>query len=236
MKPPPSTTRSIELLQQFVLPERFQKFEDVASKRTSSVTVVLDNVENYHNISAVLRTAEAFGLTTIHLIGKNFTFSRGITKGAERWLEIKSYHTPAEALAALTEQKFRPVILEPDKPVKQGEQPHSIPVYNLPFHERLALVFGNELTGVSEDFINASSLRAHIPMFGFVLSLNISVSTAITLFCSTISQVKGERAVELLTAEAQAKLMSEWLQGDLRNGESVLKEVAARDEHGESND
>lgn len=215
--------KTIDTLEQFLLPERAERFRRVVSERTDSLTVVLDGVRNFHNISAVLRSADAFGLSRVHLVGERFEFNRGIAKGSERWLDAARHTTPEEAISSLHRDRFKIVVLQPDGKPDKGLE--SVPVFELPFEQRLALVFGNELRGVSEQFVEAAEYFAHIPMCGFVESFNISVAASITLFCSGLVGAKAVRRTARLSIADQEQLLAVWLSEDIRGAEAILTHV-----------
>jgi tRNA (guanosine-2'-O-)-methyltransferase len=104
-----------------------------------------------------------------------------------------------------------------------------IPVFEIPFEERIALVFGNEKRGVNDIFVENADIRAFIPMFGFVESFNISVAAAITLFCSSIRGASQIRRTASLSETDSEALKHRWLTQDLREGEKVLEYLNAKE-------
>ena len=217
-----------EYLCRFLTDNRLRRLDEILSLRTSSLTIVLDRVHNYHNISAVMRSAEAFGLAEIHLLGSTFEYSRDISLGTEQWIDLHVHQSAAEALSALKERGYGLVILEPYEKalLRQGIQ--AFPIYQLPFEEKLALVFGNEHEGVSEEICTAARYSAYIPMFGFVDSLNISVACAVSLFCSTIAPSEGRRRVQALSDPEKELLRRRWLRSRVRRADAILREIERR--------
>lgn len=216
-----------EELIQFLQPNRLARLERVLSQRTSSLTVVLDGVNNYHNISAVIRSADAFGLSSVHLVGASFEISPGITLGTERWMIIKRHKSAAESLESLRKEGFKIVVTAPEEATAYSNIP-ALPVYKLPFQEKLALIFGNEKRGVSQEFSKAAELRTYIPMFGFVESFNISVACAICLFCSSIGDTNGKRALPSLDEKDATELKNYWLKQGVKRSDTILKEIGRR--------
>jgi len=227
MSNPPNPS---EVLGEFVLPERLARYRKVASLRTDSLTLVLDKVHHAHNISAVIRSADAFGLRGIHLVGEEFSLSRGITIGSEERLEIKKHASSNEAISFLKNAGYQLVITEPLRSQAQQHDTLAFPVHALPFNKRLALVFGNEVSGANDEFRQAADITTYIPMFGFVESLNVSVAAAICLFCSTITGDNNNRLVPPLNSAEQERLVENWLKNDVRGAETIL-EAAKTDIH-----
>jgi len=217
-----------ELLSQFLLPERLERIETVLDGRTRSLTVVLDRVRNHHNISAVIRSSDAFGLAEIHLVGDSFNFSSGISLGAERWMELKPHANSKDAITHLKKEGFKLVALQPEDFPVSGDTPKPFPVSQIPFEEKIALVFGNEKQGVAPEFIEAVDYFAYIPMCGFVESLNISVACAITLHASTVKEGKPARRTSKLSEVERSELKESWLKRDVKNSDIILREIEMR--------
>ena len=231
------------LLERFVVPQRLQRLESVLSARTNSLTVVLENVRNPHNISAVLRSADAFGINTIHLLGSQsdaeFEYSSGISLGTERWMQLQHHDGADSAIDSLLLQGYEIVVLQPENDTRCLNQNSvklpvtQLPVTQLPFEKPLALVFGNEHSGVSKQFVERAKYHAFIPMFGFVESFNISVACAITLFCSTISPSTPQRRCQPLADSERENLRAKWLQQSVRGADIILRDVDDRDTRNE---
>jgi tRNA (guanosine-2'-O-)-methyltransferase len=211
------------LLAPFVVPERLERFEKVLNERTANLCVVLDEVHNEHNVSAVIRSADAFGLCEVFVTGEHFRHNVGITMGAERWLKIHRIETAEETRKILVERGFQTVILQPADYETNGTK--SVSVSELPFEEKLALVFGNEKRGVSETFKSSADYFAYIPMYGFVDSFNVSVAAGICLFASTVAKGKPTRRVQTINEQEKEALRSQWLKDDIRGSELILERI-----------
>lgn len=212
----------VEILGQFVRSERLEKLRQVASNRTSALTLVFDRIHHAHNISAVIRSADAFGVQDMHFVGERLDRNTGITLGAEKWVRIHSHASAEDAVKALQEQHYRLAVTAAPSSNSNNGHRESIPIYALPFAERLAIVFGNELGGVNETFQLAATYHTHIPMLGFVESFNVSVAAAICMFCSTITVANGQRQVATLREQEQAELIGLWLRADIKGAEDIL--------------
>lgn len=218
---------NIEALYEFLLPKRKERMEEVLNQRTNHLTILLDCVQNYHNISAVLRSADAFGLCDVHLIGQDIEYSKGIALGTEQWLKLHLHENAKQALDYLQAKGYKIVVTAPEDNFIEDKK-KSIPIYNLPFQEKLVIAFGNERAGVSQEIFQAATYKTFIPMFGFVESLNISVACALCLFCSTFEVRSGKRQVPLLLEEEKQKIKEQWVMQTLPHSKQILREVSKR--------
>lgn len=168
----------IAALSPLLTQERLARIEASVQGRTRNVVVVLDAVDDPRNVAAVLRSADAFGVQEVHLIegSQPFLASRRITQGAERWLDVVRHDTPEACVGSLRRRGFRVYVATMDGQVSPA---------NLRETDKIAVVFGNEQSGVGETIAALSDGRYTIPMHGFVKSLNVSVAAAITLYSAT---------------------------------------------------
>ena len=168
----------IETLEPLAGAARKARIEAVLAERLASVTVLLDAPHDPHNGSAVMRSCDAFGVPTVHVVPREeaFLIARRITKGTERWLEVHHHRTPEAAAGYLQAQGFELVATHP-----QGE----LTPPDLARIPKLALLLGNEHEGICETLRNASKRAVRIPMRGFVESLNVSVAAAVLLAAAT---------------------------------------------------
>ena len=164
----------------------------------------------------------------MQLIGNEFEYSPKITQGTERWVDLVRHNSAQNALAYLRERGFLLVVLEPQETSEVHVSRTVIPVSQLPFEKRLALIFGNEREGVSKVLRQAADIAAYVPMKGFVESLNISVACAITLFCSGIPAVTPERRTAPLSEQERETKRSSWIKSGVRNSAAILKAVVHR--------
>ncbi|MBI5442083.1 MAG: RNA methyltransferase [Deltaproteobacteria bacterium] len=197
--------------------ERWERIQSVLDRRLGAVRVVVENLHHPHNMSALLRTCEAFGVQYVHAVEavEDFTVSRRITLGAHKWLTLTRHRSFAECAGALRSQGFRLYAATLD--------PAAVPLEELPVDEPIALVFGNEKRGVSPATRALCDGAYTIRMEGFVQSLNISVAAAISIHSLT-ERVRRLRADGgLLGEEEKEKLLENWLPKSLRCGPRVAK-------------
>lgn len=159
-------------------PERERRLRDILDKRQCDLTVVLENVSDPHNISAVMRTCDAVGVQDIYVlntkISKHKKWGARSSSSAVKWLTVRQY-TDASACFAELRKKF-PLILTTHLSSSASS------VYDIDFTRPVALVFGNEHDGVSEEIRALADGNFAIPQVGMTRSLNISVACAVSLY------------------------------------------------------
>ena len=162
---------------------RRARIDAVLDRRIQSVVVVVEAVRRRHNTSAILRTAEAFGLHEVHLVTGGFHPSRGAARGAERWLDLHRHDTTRGCLEALKARGFQVWVADPtDEAVLPAQIPVDGPV---------ALLFGSELVGVSDEARALADGTVALPMRGLTASLNVSSAAA----CLILDVAERRRAV-----------------------------------------
>lgn len=161
-------------------PRRLRRAEAVLAQRTGRLLVVLERCSDEHNRQAVLRTAEAFGVQKVALVegaGRaSEGMSRGVTRGAAQWLDLRRFSGPAACVAALQEEGWTIWATDLSPSAEPAE-----PARLQPLPAKLALIFGRESDGVSPEALAAAERRLYLPMAGFMESLNLSVSAALLL-------------------------------------------------------
>jgi tRNA (guanosine-2'-O-)-methyltransferase len=185
---PPAIAR---VLAEFVRPERAARLRAVFAARLDSVTVIMDAPHDPHNGAAVIRSCDAFGVQRLHVIERlePFLAANSVARGSERWVDVRTHGDVDDALSALAASGHELVATHPQGDLVP-EDLRSIP--------RVALVLGNERTGIVEHLHAACRHSVRIPMRGFAESLNMSVTAAILLQHAT-----GSRAGDLSAAERE---------------------------------
>ena len=159
-------------------PERFERLNNVLIKRQPDLTVVLENVFDPHNISAVMRTCDAVGIQDIYILNNKIPphrkWSSKSSSSAAKWLTIHQFTDAQECFSELRKQykKIFTTHLSTD----------AVSLHELDLTEPVALVFGNEHSGVSEEIIAMADGNFIIPQVGIIKSLNISVACAVSLY------------------------------------------------------
>ena len=183
--------------------ERKQKMEKVASQRTNYLRLIIQDVHNQHNISACLRSAEAFGIQNVHVVSLDHTFKvSGAARGVKNWLSIHQHDSIEECASTLHHLGFDIAAGMPAQ--------NSVSLEDMKLEKPLAVLFGNEHAGVSPQWEQHIDCYFTIPMSGVVESLNISVSAAITMqHMSQKAKTRGEAF--FLNADEQNALLGHWV-------------------------
>ena len=167
-------------LAQFVTDNRMELIQRIVAQRTRYLTVVLEDIFQPHNASAVLRTADCLGIQDVHIIeNKNkYKVNPDVVLGAAQWLNLEKYNTQPEntleAINRLKMQGYRIVATTPHQ--------NDVSLDNFDLQKgKVALFFGTEIVGLSQIMLDNADEFVQIPMYGFTESFNISVSAAIIL-------------------------------------------------------
>lgn len=210
----------IEHLASYLTPNRQALFNSVLQQRTRYLTVVLEDIFQPQNASAVLRTCDCFGIQDVHIIENrnDFEVDREVAMGASKWLSLKKYNqleqNSLEAIRQLKTSGYRIVATSPH--INDQE------LHNFDMNKgKAALVFGSELPGISEIIKNEADEFLKIPMYGFTESFNISVSAAIILHHLTL-KMKQDPAIEWnLSQEEQQEIKLEWIRRSIKRSELI---------------
>jgi tRNA (guanosine-2'-O-)-methyltransferase len=215
----------VEYLQQFVTESRQARLKEILQNRTRHVTVVLEDLFQAQNISAVLRTCDCYGVQDVHVIQHRNAFeaNKDISMGADKWLTIHHYphsdHNVKECIDRLHEKGYWVAATLPDEKRRT--------IFDLPVEQKTAFLFGTELTGLSEEAVKYADGNVLIPMYGFTESFNISNSAAIILshFAEKMrhSDVKWQ-----LSDEEKAELYFEWLQKTVKDPDGLIRQYYSR--------
>lgn len=159
-------------------PERFDRLQAVLDKRQGNITVVLENVFDPHNISAVMRTADAVGLQDIYILNtkipRHKKWGAKSSSSAAKWLSIHQFDHAEECFSSLR-KRYSTILtthLSSD----------AVSLHSIDMTQSIALVFGNEHSGVSDEIRALADGNFIIPQVGIIRSLNISVACAVTLY------------------------------------------------------
>lgn len=206
-------------LKEFITEERRETLYSVLEQRTRHICVVLEDIYQSHNASAVLRSCDCFGIQDVHIIENNhdFSLSKGVTIGADQWLTIKKYNkSSADNIRTcfnnLREKGYRIIATTPHE--------HDVTIDKLSIENKTAIVFGAELNGLSQQAMDMADGFVKIPVYGFSESYNISVSAALCLY-ELSKRLRKSRLNWQLTGVEKQQLMLEWLEKSIRASDKL---------------
>ncbi len=159
-----------------LLPRRFERLKSVLNKRISDLTILIENVEKPHNLSAIIRSCDAVGVLEAYAIfnKEKFLTFNSTAQGSQKWVKINQYKKTTEAIQVLKKKGF--------KLYGTNLNPKSIDYRKCDFNGPTAFVLGAEKWGISEEATILVDEHIHIPMRGMVESLNVSVAASALLF------------------------------------------------------
>lgn len=209
----------------FLTDDRNKRLIDVLEHRTRHITVVIEDLFQTQNISAVMRTCECLGIQDIHIVeGENeFSIHSAISMGADKWLT--RHHYPAQesnivtCISNLKDNGYTVVATLP------GDD--SCFLDQLPIDKPIAFLFGTELTGLSPEAINHADRSVKIPMYGFTTSFNISNSVAI-IATYLIEKLRNSSLNWKLKDEEKEALYLEWLQKSIKTPDLVIENFLSK--------
>ncbi|HCT23049.1 MAG TPA: RNA methyltransferase [Chitinophagaceae bacterium] len=188
-------------------PERTEKLLRVLNRRQANLTVVMENVQDPHNISAVMRTCDAVGIQDIYILNtkipRHKKFGAKSSSSAAKWLTVHQYEDAVTCFQALRE-RF-PLILT----THLSSDARSL--YEIDFTQPVALVFGNEHAGVSDEIRAMADGNFIIPQMGIIQSLNISVACAVSIYEAYRQKAAaGHYDQASLPGTQRQQLLQEW--------------------------
>ncbi len=205
---------------ELVSENRLQLIERIASQRTRHITVALEDVYQSHNAAAVLRSCDCFGVQDVHVVERNNPFNPAgdVAVGSSKWVDYYPYPDIETAYRRLRSLGYRIVATTPHT--------NDTLITDLDISTPVALIFGTELTGLTQQAIDLADEYVKIPMYGFTESFNISVSVALSLFNLTERFRQQHAQDPSLDAQNLLDLKLHWLAQTIRDGEQVLLRLA----------
>ncbi|MEM9776018.1 MAG: RNA methyltransferase [Chloroflexota bacterium] len=231
-----------EWLARFVTLERNALLDKVLNQRTRHFTAVLENIFQPHNASAVLRSCDIFGVQDVHIIEDRFeyTVNPDVAMGASRWLTLHRYGDPEplpepgmRGLRAYMEEVASRPSSTADclNQLKQNGytvvatslRPGAVSLYDLPIDRPLAICFGTEETGLSDEAHDLADVFMTIPMYGFTQSFNISVSAALT-FQKLTHDLRESSLAWQIPPEQRLDILVDWLLKSATRGDALARQ------------
>jgi len=211
----------INYLSQFTTPRRFELFKKVAANRTKYITPVLEDIYQPQNASAVLRTCDCLGIQDIHIIEQRnrYKLNPDVELGSAQWLNLFRYNQPegntSSAIQSLKSKGYRIVATTPHT--------NDVTLDELDLSKgKIALLFGTELKGLTQEALDLSDEFVRIPMTGFTESFNISVSAAIFLY-TLMKELRDSSIPWKLSEDEQNDLILDWLRKSIKLSDQLEK-------------
>ena len=211
-------TKLLTYLEGFVTDKRKNLFRNILQDRTRHFTVVLEDIYQQHNASAVIRSCDIFGIQDVHVIENKYKskVSRHIAKGSQKWLTFNRYNedknNTIDCLENLKSKGYQVIATTPHN--------DSCVLHDFDITKKSAFVFGVEKAGVSDDVMKNADGFLKIPMVGFTESLNISVAAAIILENFTF-KLRNTSVDWKLTKEEQDILYGNWIEKTIKNVDEI---------------
>lgn len=207
----------VAALESALTDERRERIETVLRGRTYAVTTVVEGLANTGNVSAVMRTAEGLGFQSFHVIAGEARpkLSRRTTQGAHKWLDVRQWESADACCDRLRRRGYRIVAARiADDAVPPSEVDFTVPS---------AVVFGNELEGLSSQMIAASDVSCMLPTPGFIQSYNISVAAAMTLYAAWQQRTDVLGSNGDLSEDEKMRLRADFYIRGTSSAEAMLK-------------
>ncbi|MDO6492138.1 MULTISPECIES: TrmH family RNA methyltransferase [unclassified Cellulophaga] len=209
-------TKLLTYLENIISEERKERFLDILKDRTNYITVAIEDVFQMHNTSAVIRSCDAFGVQTAHLIESKYSepLDKNIAMGAQQWVSTPRYNTTTECIDTLRKDGYKIIATSPHT------DSHLLDDFKI--DDKIALFFGTERSGLSQEVLDKADGYVKIPMVGFSESLNISVSAAIILQHMT-TELKKEVKDWELTPEEKVAIRLDWTKKSIKSIDDILE-------------
>ena len=205
-----------DYLQQFLTNERLSKIEHFSKESSDFVLPVMEDVYQFRNAAAIVRSVEACGFHHVVALEEENVFNPNlkVTKGAETWVQVEKMPNNLDSLKEIKSRGYRILAVSPEKNATM------LPDYEV--KEPIALVFGTELEGVSDEILDFADETLAIPMFGFTKSFNVSVAAAICMY--ELKQKLMKSGIEYqLCDEKLLELKIRWAKNSIKSSEQILE-------------
>ncbi len=207
--------QTFEYLKQFLTEERLAKIEHFSPESSDFVLPVLEDVYQFRNAAAIVRSVEACGFHKVVALQEenNFEPNLRVTKGADTWVEVEKLPRNIASLQQIKNRGYKIVAVSLENNAKM------LPEYEVT--EPMALVFGTEMEGVSQEILDFADETLAIPMYGFTRSFNVSVAASICMY--ELKQKLMKSGIDYkLSEEKRLKMKIRWAVNSIRSGEEIL--------------
>ncbi len=206
--------KTYEYLKQFLTEERLKKIEHFAPESSDFVLPVLEDVYQFRNAAAIVRSVEACGFHKVVALQEenNFEPNLKVTKGADTWVEVEKLPRNMESFQKIKDKGYKIVVVSLENDAKM------LPDYEIT--EPIALVFGTEMEGVSQEILDFADETLAIPMYGFTRSFNVSVAASLCMYELKQKLIKSDIDYKL-NDEKLLRMKIRWTVNSIRSGEQI---------------
>ncbi|WKS96005.1 TrmH family RNA methyltransferase [Riemerella columbina] len=217
MKTEKDLAHIFEYMSAFITPERLEKINHYAEGSSDFILPVLEDVYQYRNAAAIIRSVEACGFHKVVALEQENLFepNLSVTKGADTWVEVEKMPRNKTSLEQIRQRGYKIVAVSPERDAIM------LPDYEL--KEPIALVFGTEWEGASDELLEMADETLAIPMYGFTNSFNVSVAAAICMYELKQKLLKSTLNYRL-SEEKKWALKIRWATNSARSGAAILKQ------------
>lgn len=207
----------VEILAPHLEENRKDRIEVVLGRRTYAIAPVVEGLANTGNVSAVMRTAEGLGFQPFHIVTGELPlkYSKRTTQGAQKWLDVSVWKSPAECVSSLRHDGYQIVVTHLSE--------DALPLADIDFTKKTAVVFGNETAGISRAMLAEADLTCVIPSPGFVQSYNISVAAAMTLHAAYSARIEAYGEAGDLSDSELMRLRADFYSRSVKHADDILK-------------
>ena len=212
---------TFDYLKQFLTDERLRKIEHFSQESSDFVLPIMEDVYQFRNAAAIVRSVEACGFHHVVALEEENVFNPNlkVTKGAETWVKVEKMPNNLDSLKEIKNRGYKILAVSPEKNATM------LPDYEV--KEPIALVFGTELEGVSDEILDFADETLAIPMYGFTKSFNVSVAAAICMY--ELKQKLMKSGIDYkLSEEKLLEMKIRWTVNSIRSGEELLERFLNR--------
>ena len=212
---------TFDYLKQFLTDERLRKIEHFSHESSDFVLPVMEDVYQFRNAAAIVRSVEACGFHHVVALEEENVFNPNlkVTKGAETWVKVEKMPNNLDSLKEIKNRGYKILAVSPENNATM------LPDYEV--KEPIALVFGTELEGVSDEILDFADETLAIPMYGFTKSFNVSVAAAICMY--ELKQKLMKSGIDYkLSEEKLLEMKIRWTVNSIRSGEELLERFLNR--------
>ena len=207
---------TFDYLKQFLTDERLSKIEHFSQESSDFVLPVMEDVYQFRNAAAIVRSVEACGFHHVVALEEENVFNPNlkVTKGAETWVKVEKMPNNLDSLKEIKNRGYKILAVSPENNATM------LPDYEV--KEPIALVFGTELEGVSDEILDFADETLAIPMYGFTKSFNVSVAAAICMY--ELKQKLMKSGIDYkLSDEKLLEIKIRWAKNSIKSSEQILE-------------